>query len=411
MSQVAVIIPTFNQKDHLKITLWSVMTWTRSQFRIYVIDNSVDKYAKEVAAEVSSDIVVLEPEGNLGWMGGINYGIDHTDEPYVMMLNDDIKVLDYDYLWMQRLLEAFKLPNVGVSVPSSNAVMGFQGFMNAPQAQVNYTSCVSGLCLLTKRSIIQEVGNLDATLPGGDDIDFSIRVRKAGYYLGVVKNTFIYHFASMTGRSVYGEYWNSPDYADAADMAIIKKHSLKDLLVAKSFIVPESEIVEADESCIWDEHWEKDTMLPYCDGEGIDVGCGAGKIKANAIGVDITPKGDRGVAGGQLGLKSMADITVTDIDLPFDDDSLDYVVVKHVIEHITDSVAALTEWARVLKPQGKLIVAAPDENVCDGLPLDPTHKHAFSLSSYKRLLGAVTNYKTLKERENCISFVHVAELA
>jgi len=411
MSQVAIIIPTYNQSQALTTTLMSVCRWTRSQYRIYVVDNSKEKYAKKICETIDPYITVLEPEGNLGWMGGINYGIDHSDEPYILMLNDDIRILDYDYQWLQRLLNAFKLPKMGVTVPSSNAVMGFQNMENAAQAVVNYVPCVSGLCLLTKRSIVQEVGNLDESLPGGDDIDFSIRVRKGGYLLGVCKNVFVYHYGSLTGRSVYGGHWNSPDYAEAADKALIQKHGLRALLVAKSFTVPEDEIDDAVLSNMDDERWEHDTMVPYCEGDGADIGCGAYKIVENAIGIDITPKGEMGTAGSQMGIKSVADITVEDIQLPFDDNSLDYIVAKHVFEHITDSVAALTEWVRVLKPQGKLIVAVPDEDVCDGLPLDPTHKHAFSLSSYKRLLGAVTQYKTLKEKTKVISFVHVAEIA
>jgi len=47
-------------------------------------------------------------------------------------------------------------------------------------------------------------------------------------------------------------------------------------------------------------------------------------------------------------------------DLPFKDDSLDYVVSSHVLEHVANPVAALEEWYRVLRPEGIIYVVVPD---------------------------------------------------
>jgi SAM-dependent methyltransferase len=46
--------------------------------------------------------------------------------------------------------------------------------------------------------------------------------------------------------------------------------------------------------------------------------------------------------------------------LPFRDNSLDYVVTSHVLEHVANPVAALAEWYRVLRPGGIIYLLVPD---------------------------------------------------
>ena len=45
--------------------------------------------------------------------------------------------------------------------------------------------------------------------------------------------------------------------------------------------------------------------------------------------------------------------------LPFKDNSLDYVLSSHVIEHFFDPVKALREWHRVVRPGGYIFIIAP----------------------------------------------------
>lgn len=46
--------------------------------------------------------------------------------------------------------------------------------------------------------------------------------------------------------------------------------------------------------------------------------------------------------------------------LPFRDDSLDYVVSSHVLEHAANTLAALLEWHRVLRDGGIVYLVVPD---------------------------------------------------
>jgi len=49
-------------------------------------------------------------------------------------------------------------------------------------------------------------------------------------------------------------------------------------------------------------------------------------------------------------------------DLPFKDNTLDYVLTSHVIEHFFDPVKAVREWHRIIKPGGYIFIIAPHKD-------------------------------------------------
>lgn len=136
-----------------------------------------------------------------------------------------------------------------------------------------------------------------------------------------------------------------------------------------------------------EEHPERLAVLPYCVGRGIEVGCGHRKTAPNCIGVDLLASGEKGTAGVVAGRASVADVQASGDHLPmFEDGSLDFVVARHNLEHYVDVVKTLQEWRRVLRQGGHLAVVLPDESALDTIALDPTHKHAFTPDSFRRLV-------------------------
>jgi len=54
------------------------------------------------------------------------------------------------------------------------------------------------------------------------------------------------------------------------------------------------------------------------------------------------------------------DLTCDATDLPFEDNSVDYIVSSHAIEHMIDVEKAFREWVRVLRPGGLMAHKMPD---------------------------------------------------
>jgi SAM-dependent methyltransferase len=65
------------------------------------------------------------------------------------------------------------------------------------------------------------------------------------------------------------------------------------------------------------------------------------------------------------------DIVAPGDDLPLGDQSVDFVLASHVIEHMPDPIAALQEWARVARRYLFLVVPHRDRTFDRDRPLTP----------------------------------------
>jgi SAM-dependent methyltransferase len=81
------------------------------------------------------------------------------------------------------------------------------------------------------------------------------------------------------------------------------------------------------------------------------------------------------------------------MDLPFDDESFDFLMCNHVLEHVADDRRALEEFNRVLKPGGWAILMCPVDYRREATLEDPRivtaedRHHAFGQSDHVRLYG------------------------
>lgn len=133
----------------------------------------------------------------------------------------------------------------------------------------------------------------------------------------------------------------------------------------------------------------REILAPHCVGRGIDIGFGGDPIVPDALTFDM-PKPYTNVGGATQLLRGDAR------DLGFIcDEVLDYVYSSHLVEDFTyaELVPILREWRRVLKPGGKLVVLAPDEQIyrahCvkTGQPYNDAHRNNdFSLKKFRRPL-------------------------
>jgi SAM-dependent methyltransferase len=97
--------------------------------------------------------------------------------------------------------------------------------------------------------------------------------------------------------------------------------------------------------------------------QGIEIGCGNRKVMDDAIGIDVKSyPGVTYIASGD------------DLHM-LKDESQDYVVACHVLEHFLDPVKALAEWKRILKWGGILAFSCPDCRApLNTFALNPEHK-------------------------------------
>lgn len=71
--------------------------------------------------------------------------------------------------------------------------------------------------------------------------------------------------------------------------------------------------------------------------------------------------------------------TGADNSLPFRAASFDAIIAQHAIEHLPDVDAALREWKRLLKPNGRIALATPNARYPDPAHFaDADHAHVFA---------------------------------
>lgn len=380
---VTIIIPTFNNLDYLIPCVESIAANTVEYCRFLIVNNG----AKELENYIKG-LNIIHTGRNLGWMGGINEGLKHVDEnsEYVILMNDDTHILPHHYDWIEKMKVVFDNdPTVGAVGPSSNVVAGWQNirhYNGLPAVfEVKY---LIGFCVMMRKKVLEEMGGLDESLPGGDDLDWSIKLRKMGYKLIARRDSFVYHHGFVTGNKIHGDHaqvggWNSPQMTETTNMAIIRKHGFKAF-----WETMKNEPLVYD--TIAEEYGEDGCLMKIVQGKGLDIGCGQSKIHPDATGVDLVTNGE--VIWEFEGKKhvSEADIKASGDNLPFGEEVYDYVVARHNLEHYSNPVRALREWHRVLKPGGMIGITTPDDARLNNMRLDRTHKHSFNRECVKDLL-------------------------
>lgn len=97
----------------------------------------------------------------------------------------------------------------------------------------------------------------------------------------------------------------------------------------------------------------------------------------------------------------IADVKADICDLPFKDNSFDFIICNHVLEHIPDDTKAMSELYRVLAPRGTAILQVPyDRNRLttfeDNSITDPKERaRIFGQYDHVRVYG-MDYFKTLK---------------
>lgn len=325
---------------------------------------------------------VLEPKKNLGWERGLQYGIENTDSPILVFQNDDTHIPFANSRFYYQLLTQFNNPTVAAVGPATTVAAGWHSiYQQYPLRSPSEVSYLIFFTAMVRREDLVAVGGIDVSAPGGDDLDLSIRFRKAGKKLVVDPRAFIIHHAFKTGERVRGGPektggWNSKEMSDETNRWLIQKHGFKTYMETMRGLSP--------------------VITPSIDTEGnvvrslvregtvLELGCGNQKTITASVGVDRVPKGE---TIPHIGKISVADI-VADVsgNLPIPDQSYDNVIARHILEHCLDSVKTLKEWNRVIKTGGQLIVAVPNENVGKGIPMNPEHVHGFTPESLRSLM-------------------------
>lgn len=123
---------------------------------------------------------------------------------------------------------------------------------------------------------------------------------------------------------------------------------------------------------IWYEHFHRYALAArWCEGQHVlDAACGEGygaallaRTAAGVDGVDISDKTIEHAQSRYVKLDNVNFHVADCTDLPFPDDTFDRVVSFETLEHLEAHDQLMSEFRRVLKPDGLLILSSPDKAI------------------------------------------------
>ena len=226
-----IIIPVHDQFQYTRALLEGIYRYSDVPFQIYIIDNASTDGTVDLHKIYSRDITIVRNVDNRGWCGGINQGIQLGQNPFVILMNNDVEVSQG---WLGNLLAFLDShPRIGAVGPLDSNPSDWQCVDRVrqnlvPQIPQFFTDdlhernrildyhfhragiLVEGMlaffCAALTRRTINAVGLLDeAFIGGGDDDDYCRRLRKSGYVLGLSLDTYVVHHSNTTHKSVFDD--------------------------------------------------------------------------------------------------------------------------------------------------------------------------------------------------------------
>jgi GT2 family glycosyltransferase len=230
--RVAVVVLNWNGRDDTLACLASLRGLDHEAVTPIVVDNgSTDGTPAEVRCRYP-EVEVIECGRNLGFAEGNNVGIRRALElevDYVFLLNNDT-IVEPDALTVL-LAEAERRPNAGALSPliyydESEGLIWYAGAKFDPRRgrnrrhtgyrepdsgryrEVREVTHATGAALLVPRRVIEQVGLLDPALfLQVEDVDWTLRMRAAGYRAYVVPTARVWHRVSRAAGGEHIPMW------------------------------------------------------------------------------------------------------------------------------------------------------------------------------------------------------------
>ena len=218
-----IIIPNYNGLKFMDECIRSLNAQTYPNFRTLVVDNGSTDGSVEWLKEHQIDTIFL-PE-NTGFSGAVNVGIKAADTPYVLLLNNDVRVDEYFVAEMVRAIgqseRIFSVSSRMIQMYHPDrlddagdmySLLGwaYQRGVGRDLTHDRRSSRVFSACAgaaIYRREVFEEIGSFDEMhFAYLEDIDVGYRARIAGYDNIYCPAALVWHVGSGTSGSKYNSF-------------------------------------------------------------------------------------------------------------------------------------------------------------------------------------------------------------
>jgi glycosyltransferase involved in cell wall biosynthesis len=205
----SVAIVTHNNIPLTKKCIESVLRSTgRDRLEIIFVDNASTDGTRDYLCELITPnlnpyLKVLANDSNVGVGAAYNQALDFAQAPYFITLNNDIEILDPD--WLEKMKACFdnhpRLALVGAE--GTGCYLDSRGMGHPTGPHVDY---VEGSCMMGRTELLRKEGLFDPAYRFAycEDADLSLRLRKKGYQIKHIPLKMM-HVRSATSDQVRDE--------------------------------------------------------------------------------------------------------------------------------------------------------------------------------------------------------------
>lgn len=218
-----IVIPNYNGMQFLEPCVNSLRRQTYQNFRLLVVDNGSTDGSGKWLKEQGIETIFLEE--NTGFSGAVNTGIRASDTPYVLLLNNDVRVDEYFVAELVRAIgrseKIFSVssrmiqmyhPELMDDAGDMYTVLGwaYQRGVGHETRRYNRSCRVFSACAgaaIYRREVFEKIGLFDEMhFAYLEDIDVGYRARIFGYDSVYCPAAVVWHVGSGTSGSKYNSF-------------------------------------------------------------------------------------------------------------------------------------------------------------------------------------------------------------
>ncbi len=228
--KISIIIPSKNSLDFVARVLGGIFSHTDyPNFEVIVVDNGSDDdrvlelYRRYKLQYNNFTYDIFRSEFNFSY--SVNRGVRMASGEHVLLLNNDIEIIERD--WLKEMVQCLAFQRTGIvgakllypddTIQHAGVIVGFGGLaghwysrkpnnFGGPMNRLhvrNSMSCVTGAAMLISGDCLKHVGPWDeANFPVAyNDVDYCLRAGSAGYRIVWTPFACLYHHESVSRGS------------------------------------------------------------------------------------------------------------------------------------------------------------------------------------------------------------------
>jgi N-acetylglucosaminyl-diphospho-decaprenol L-rhamnosyltransferase len=226
-ADVAIVIVSYNSAEFIGDCLESVFAQRRDvKQQVIVVDNASRDNTVDFIRTTFPEVELIVPGKNLGFAAGVNLGASHADAEFVLLLNPDTVILKHavdeivDFArknpghglyggrtlkpdgslepsscWGEPTLWSMAMFALGLTtLAPKNPILDPESLGSWQRDSPREVGVVTGCFLLSPKAVWDELGGMDERyFMYGEDADFAMRARTAGYRPMICPNAELVH--------------------------------------------------------------------------------------------------------------------------------------------------------------------------------------------------------------------------